>query len=52
MSNIDYKWFKQNDKHKFSILRSIRARIWLRKHKNWENTRQKRKALNKYIGSF
>lgn len=45
MANTDYKWYKQG------LLRSFRAKRWLRKHKNWENTRQKRKALNKYLGS-
>lgn len=50
MANIDYKWFEQGEWGKPGIIRSIRARRWLRKHKNWVNNRQKRKALNKYLG--
>ena len=50
MSNTDYKWYKQGEQSKPGLLRSFRAKIWLRKHKNWVNNRQKRKALNKYLG--
>lgn len=36
----------------FKIKQCVRKRRWLKKHTNWENTRQKRKALAKYLKSF
>lgn len=50
MANTDYKWYREGERFKPSLIRSIRAKHWLRKHKNWVNNRQKRKALNKYLG--
>ena len=34
------------------IKQYFRRRAWLRKHRDWEDTRQKRKALEKYLNQF
>lgn len=36
----------------FNLMQNIRKRRWLKHHSNWDNTRQKRKALQKYLDSF
>ncbi len=34
------------------LKRFFRRKLWLWKHRNWENTRQKRKCLENYLKSF
>lgn len=36
----------------FELKQKIRKRRWLRQHTNWDDTRQKRKALAKHLKSF